>query len=118
MLTHHLNVLGGVCGLVMCWLLPPKGKMTLVMYINSLAQAFSIYYFAYVYQDPAFTSIFCCFTIPKWNSVKYFVLRRSSALLFKPFIDPHKCEDKRIFFSEHPTNAVTIPITDKEKFMI
>jgi uncharacterized protein with PQ loop repeat len=56
MLTHHLNIVGGICGLVMCSYIPPKGKMTLVMYANSLFQAITIYAMALKYDGTIFQS--------------------------------------------------------------
>jgi len=43
MLSQHLNILGGVAGLVMCLVIRPKSIATYLIYANSIAQAVSLY---------------------------------------------------------------------------
>lgn len=44
--TQHLNIVGGLAGLYMYSIIPPKSSMTYAMYIFSLLQAVSMYAFA------------------------------------------------------------------------
>lgn len=52
--TQHLNMFGGICGLIMCYLIPPKSNMTYFLYINSMFQALSLYFFAILYDGYTF----------------------------------------------------------------
>lgn len=47
--TQHLNMIGGVCGLIMCFIIPPKSTMTYFLYTNSMLQAISLYILAFMY---------------------------------------------------------------------
>eukprot|EP00484_Ammonia_sp_Unknown_P018325 CAMPEP_0197036060 /NCGR_PEP_ID=MMETSP1384-20130603/13673_1 /TAXON_ID=29189 /ORGANISM="Ammonia sp." /LENGTH=243 /DNA_ID=CAMNT_0042466189 /DNA_START=115 /DNA_END=846 /DNA_ORIENTATION=- len=58
--TQHLNMIGGVAGLIMCFIIEPKSIMTYFLYINSMFQAISLYLVAIVYDNYSF-----CFTVPK-----------------------------------------------------
>mmetsp|Transcript_5196 Transcript_5196/g.5658 ORF Transcript_5196/g.5658 Transcript_5196/m.5658 type:complete len:220 (+) Transcript_5196:20-679(+) len=44
--TQHLNVVGGLAGLFMCYIIPPKASTTYLIYSNSILQALSIYMLA------------------------------------------------------------------------
>lgn len=48
--TQHLNTIGGLAGLYMCYVLPVS-TATLLLYCNSLFQAFSIYFLAWNYGE-------------------------------------------------------------------
>eukprot|EP01094_Clydonella_sp_ATCC50884_P023950 TRINITY_DN5882_c0_g1_i3.p1 TRINITY_DN5882_c0_g1~~TRINITY_DN5882_c0_g1_i3.p1 ORF type:complete len:242 (+),score=61.98 TRINITY_DN5882_c0_g1_i3:326-1051(+) len=50
MATQHLNFVGGMAGLIMCYLVPPVSIMTTLMYVNSCMQAITLYYAA-IYFD-------------------------------------------------------------------
>ena len=39
MATQHLNVIGGVLGLIMCLIVPPVNASTWLIYINRCARA-------------------------------------------------------------------------------
>eukprot|EP00007_Cunea_sp_BSH-02190019_P000675 CAMPEP_0174243174 /NCGR_PEP_ID=MMETSP0417-20130205/30652_1 /TAXON_ID=242541 /ORGANISM="Mayorella sp, Strain BSH-02190019" /LENGTH=488 /DNA_ID=CAMNT_0015322645 /DNA_START=214 /DNA_END=1676 /DNA_ORIENTATION=- len=49
LVTQHLNILGGLLGLVMCFLIPPKVSTTTLLYVFSFLQALSIYVMAIYY---------------------------------------------------------------------
>merc|ERR1719273_440567 len=52
--TQHLNMVGGVSGMIMCLLIPPKSVMTYFLYINSMFQAVSLYAMAIHYDSYSF----------------------------------------------------------------
>lgn len=52
--TQHLNMVGGVAGMIMCIIITPKSKMTYFLYINSMFQAISLYFVAFVYDNYTF----------------------------------------------------------------
>mmetsp|Transcript_75650 Transcript_75650/g.67863 ORF Transcript_75650/g.67863 Transcript_75650/m.67863 type:complete len:241 (+) Transcript_75650:96-818(+) len=52
--TQHLNMIGGVAGLIMCIIIEPKSKMTYFLYINSMFQAITLYFVAIVYDNYTF----------------------------------------------------------------
>jgi len=41
--SQHLNFIGGVLGLYMCWIIPPVSNMTYLIYVNSVLQAVTLY---------------------------------------------------------------------------
>jgi len=49
--SHHLNFIGGVLGLYMCWEIPPVASTTYLIYSNSIFQALSIYSLAIYYGE-------------------------------------------------------------------
>jgi len=49
MSTQHLNLIGGLAGCFMCYVIPPISSMTTMMYVNSLFQGGSIYLMAIYY---------------------------------------------------------------------
>lgn len=49
LLTQHLNIFGGLAGLLMCLMAPPASSLTYFLYINSILQAVSVYYLAIKY---------------------------------------------------------------------
>ena len=51
--SQALNLVGGVAGVVMCALVPPKTNWTWLLYGNSIFQALSLYALACLY-DPHF----------------------------------------------------------------
>ena len=63
--TQHLNMIGGIAGMIMCIIIEPKSTMTYFLYINSMFQAISLYIFAIIYDNYAF-----CFTVPKSKEPK------------------------------------------------
>lgn len=54
MLSQHLNAIGGILGMVMCYIIPPITKTTYIIYINSIIQSFSIYTLAYYFNESIF----------------------------------------------------------------
>jgi len=48
--TQHLNMMGGLAGLVMCYIIPTSTS-TWLMYVNSIFQAVSIYFLAIHYTE-------------------------------------------------------------------
>lgn len=52
-MSQHLNLLGGFCGLYMCWQYSLPFSIWLI-YIDSLMQAISIYLLAVYYREPIF----------------------------------------------------------------
>lgn len=56
MSSQHLNFVGGACGLIMCFIIPPIYKTTYLIYLNSVFQAVSIYAIAAYYREPLFPS--------------------------------------------------------------
>ena len=52
--TQHLNMVGGVSGMVMCIMIVPKSTMTYFLYINSMFQAVSLYMMAFYYDNYTF----------------------------------------------------------------
>ncbi len=50
LLSQHLNFLGGLLGIYMCWVIPPKSPMTWLLYSNSIGQALTLYA-AFVWYD-------------------------------------------------------------------
>eukprot|EP01084_Bolivina_argentea_P230601 389039_1 len=49
--TQHLNMIGGLAGIIMCIIITPKSKMTYFLYINSMFQAISLYCVAVAYDN-------------------------------------------------------------------
>eukprot|EP01120_Amphizonella_sp_Union-15-10_P012288 TRINITY_DN5432_c0_g2_i1.p1 TRINITY_DN5432_c0_g2~~TRINITY_DN5432_c0_g2_i1.p1 ORF type:complete len:236 (-),score=21.80 TRINITY_DN5432_c0_g2_i1:78-785(-) len=49
--TQHLNFLGGIAGLYMCFVIPPVATTTYLIYLNSIFQALSIYFLAHYYSE-------------------------------------------------------------------
>ena len=49
LMTQHLNIFGGLAGLIMCILSPPASSLTYFLYINSILQAVSVYFLAIRY---------------------------------------------------------------------
>jgi len=49
MLSQHFNIVGGVLGVYMCFIIPPKTFMTYLIYSNSIFQALSLYILAIYY---------------------------------------------------------------------
>ena len=47
--TQHLNMTGGMLGLWMCYIIPPKSYFTYTLYLNSMFQALSIYFLYFMY---------------------------------------------------------------------
>eukprot|EP01084_Bolivina_argentea_P249077 416816_1 len=58
--TQHLNMIGGLAGMIMCIIIEPKSTMTYFLYINSMFQAISLYIVAIIYDNYTF-----CFPSPK-----------------------------------------------------
>lgn len=56
MSSQHLNFIGGACGLLMCFIIPPIYITTYIIYFNSVFQAVSIYGIAAYYREPLFPS--------------------------------------------------------------
>lgn len=56
MSSQHLNFLGGLMGLIMCYIIPPISRTTYVIYFNSVFQAVSLYGIALYYREPLFPS--------------------------------------------------------------
>jgi hypothetical protein len=56
MSSQHLNFLGGACGLLMCFIIPPIYSTTYLIYFNSVFQAVSTYAIAAYYREPLFPS--------------------------------------------------------------
>lgn len=52
LLSQHLNFLGGLMGIYMCSIIPPKSSITWFLYINSCGQAFCIYAMWLWYDSP------------------------------------------------------------------
>ena len=52
MTSQHLNMLGGMAGLFMCLILPPRALSTYLIYANSCAQALSLYVLWAIYDKP------------------------------------------------------------------
>lgn len=50
LLSQHLNFFGGVMGIYMCSIIPPKSFITWFLYLNSCGQAMSIY-ITYIWYD-------------------------------------------------------------------
>jgi uncharacterized protein with PQ loop repeat len=51
LLSQHLNFIGGVLGLYMCYWIPPRAYSTYLIYLNSVLQAVSIYILAFSYGE-------------------------------------------------------------------
>ena len=49
LMTQHLNMFGGIAGLIMCALSAPASSLTYFLYINSILQAVSLYWLAIRY---------------------------------------------------------------------
>ena len=43
MMSQHLNFVGGLMGIYMCIVIPPRSKMPWMLYINSVGQAVTLY---------------------------------------------------------------------------
>jgi len=48
--TQHLSLAGGISGVAMCYLVPPKAVTTYMVYVNAIWQALSLYWMT-VYYD-------------------------------------------------------------------
>eukprot|EP01114_Cavostelium_apophysatum_P015047 TRINITY_DN4027_c0_g1_i3.p1 TRINITY_DN4027_c0_g1~~TRINITY_DN4027_c0_g1_i3.p1 ORF type:complete len:247 (-),score=42.78 TRINITY_DN4027_c0_g1_i3:227-967(-) len=55
--SQHLNMIGGICGLYMCWIVPPVSWSTYIIYFNSILQAGSLYAMAFYYDRFCIKSI-------------------------------------------------------------
>ncbi len=53
LVSQHLNFVGGVMGLYMCWAIPPRGITPWFLYINSIGQAATLYA-AWFYYDSGY----------------------------------------------------------------
>eukprot|EP00026_Physarum_polycephalum_P017702 Phypoly_transcript_19011.p1 GENE.Phypoly_transcript_19011~~Phypoly_transcript_19011.p1 ORF type:complete len:228 (+),score=6.77 Phypoly_transcript_19011:96-686(+) len=49
MLSQHFNIIGGLLGVYMCYIIPPVSQMTYLIYANSIFQALSLYTLALYY---------------------------------------------------------------------
>jgi len=49
MLSQHFNIIGGILGVYMCFVIPPVSAMTYLIYFNSIFQAVSLYALAIYY---------------------------------------------------------------------
>eukprot|EP01130_Rhizamoeba_saxonica_P001381 TRINITY_DN11241_c0_g1_i1.p1 TRINITY_DN11241_c0_g1~~TRINITY_DN11241_c0_g1_i1.p1 ORF type:complete len:240 (+),score=30.98 TRINITY_DN11241_c0_g1_i1:50-721(+) len=49
--TQHLNIVGGISGLIMCYYIPPISFWTYVIYINSVLEALTVYMLTYLYRN-------------------------------------------------------------------
>jgi len=47
--SQHLNLVGGLLGMYMCYIIPPVSTMTYLIYVNSIFQALSLYAMALYY---------------------------------------------------------------------
>lgn len=53
LMSQHMNFIGGILGIYMCYVIPPKSVMPWLLYINSLLQA-STLYFAWFWYDSGY----------------------------------------------------------------
>ena len=61
--SQHLNFLGGLGGIYMCWMIPPRSPMPWLLYVFSVLQAVTLYA-AWLYYDSGYLAGGRTFVLP------------------------------------------------------
>jgi hypothetical protein len=68
--SQHLNFLGGLGGMYMCWAIPPRSPMPWLLYIFSVLQAVTLY-MAWLYYDSGYFAAGRVSVLPMENEKRY-----------------------------------------------